>query len=176
MDTKQLGNSNVVGGLVLIALGVIFFAATQGAFNLSWGTIWPAFVMLGGLVVLIQAFTTSNPSVRGGRVLGGTIPLLLGAFFFSITLGLLSWGDHAWVWPVYPLIVGVAFFAGYLASGRELPAFLIPGTILTLIGALFLGILMLDESYGMIGKLWPLFLIIGGVLMLVLPRTRTANS
>lgn len=176
MDTRGYQNSSVVGGLTLIVLGLIFFAVTQGAFDLNWGNVWPAFIMLAGVAALARAFTVTDVRVRSGMVLGGTIPLLLGAFFFATTLGLISWGDQGTLWPVYPLIVGVAFFAAYFASNREMVVYLIPGGILTLVALVFLGIMLADTSFGMIGKLWPIFLIIGGVLLLVMPRVARPDT
>ena len=53
---------------------------------------------------------------RAGLVIGGTIPLLVGAFFFATTIGILSWEDQGRLWPVYLLIVGVAFFRAELVK------------------------------------------------------------
>ncbi|HEX8600666.1 MAG TPA: DUF5668 domain-containing protein [Chloroflexia bacterium] len=176
MDTKGYQNSSVAGGLTLIVLGLIFFAVTQGALDLNWGNVWPAFIMLAGVAALVRAFTVSDVRARSGIVLGGMIPLLLGAFFFAITLGLISWGDQGTLWPIYPLIVGVAFFAAYFASGRQMTGYLIPGGILTLVALAFLGIMLSDASFGAIGKLWPIFLIFGGLLLLVLPRVSRPDT
>lgn len=174
METRSYNYGSMVGGLVLIALGVVFFAATQGVFDLNWGTIWPAFPMIAGAAILLQALATSDPRKRAGAVLGGTIPLLVGAFFFTTTMGLLDWSAQGKLWPIYPLIIGVAFFAGYFASGMTEPRYLVPGTILAGVGVIFLAITLLG-SYELMGKIWPIFLIIGGVLMLVAPRARRTS-
>ncbi|HEY0070227.1 MAG TPA: hypothetical protein VGE04_09695 [Chloroflexia bacterium] len=176
MDTKGYLNISMVGGLVLIVLGVILFAVTQGAFNLNWGNIWPPLIMLAGVVILVRAFRARDAGARSGMVLGGTILLLLGAFFFATTVGLISWGDQGALWPMYPLIVGVAFFAAYFASGRETSAYLVPGVILTLVAVVFLGIILSGSSYAILGRLWPIFLVIGGVLLLVMPRVALKRS
>ena len=63
-----------------------------------------------------------------------------------------------------------AVVAAYFASGREQPGYLVPGTILSLVGLVFLGITLTGASYDYIGKFWPIFLIIAGVLLLVGPR------
>jgi cell wall-active antibiotic response 4TMS protein YvqF len=148
----------------------VFLAATQGFLNLDWGNIWPVFLMLIGAGGLAQALLTEDRNRRAGMVLGSTIPLLLGAFFFANTTGVLSWSDQGMLWPVYPLILGVAFFAAYFASGREQAGYLVPGTILSLVGVVFLGITLTGTSYDSIGKVWPIFLIIAGVLLLIWPR------
>ncbi|MDQ3927713.1 MAG: hypothetical protein M3328_01055 [Chloroflexota bacterium] len=174
MNVRPYNNGSMITGVALILLGLVFFAATQGALNLNWGTIWPAFPMLAGALVLFQAFTTENPRRRASMVLGGTVPFLVGVFFFTFTLDLFSWGDMGTLWPMFPLIVGVAFFAAYLASGREQNSYLVPAAILAGVGVVFLAVLQIGGSYAAIGKLWPIFLIIAGVLMLVpgLRKTR----
>ena len=166
MDTRQLRNGNVIAGLALIVLGLVFFAVTQGAFNLNWGNFWPLIPMIIGAFLLVQAFTVDIPARRAGLVIGGTIPLLVGAFFFATTTGILDWSDQGRLWPVYPLIVGVAFLAAYLASGLIYPGYLIPAGILIGVGVVFGAIVLTDASYDYIGKIWPIALIIVGVLML----------
>lgn len=162
MDLKQYNNSSMIGGIVLIVLGLIFFAATQGAFSLDWGNIWPAFVILAGVVMLARAFSTANPVERSGSAIGGTLVTLLGALFFATTFGVISWG----LWPVYPLIVAAALLAGYFASARENSRLLVPAAVLALVGIVFLGLDITGAGYRAIGQLWPIFLIIAGVLVL----------
>jgi hypothetical protein len=166
MDTRQLKNGNVLMGLALIVLGLVFLAVTQGAFNLSWGNFWPLIPMIVGAFLLLQAFVTEIPARRAGLVIGGTIALLTGAFFFATTTGILDWSDQGRFWPVYPLIVGVAFLAAYLATGMTFPGYLIPAGILIGVGLVFGAILLTGTSFAYIGKLWPIALIIIGVLML----------
>lgn len=171
METRNnYNNSSMVGGITLIVLGLIFFAATQGAFNLNWGTIWPAFVMLGGIVALVQLPNATSPERRGSIVMGAILPILLGAYFFAAMNGVLSWA----FWPIYPLIIGVALFAGYLASGMTESRYILPALVLTVVGLVFGGIIVVGD-YAMIGKIWPLFLIIAGVFALVGPMMRRAN-
>ena len=40
----------LIGGLVLIAVSAVFF------FNLDWGKVWPLFLILAGLGVLLSSF------------------------------------------------------------------------------------------------------------------------
>ena len=175
MESKNYSKSSVVGGVVLILLGLIFFVAEQGMFGLDWGSIWPLFPMALGVGLLAMAVVADNPRARAGLVLPGTIALLLGAFFMATTTGILSWSDQGTLWPVYPLIVGVSFLTAYLASGFAQIGYLIPGVILSLVGLVFLGITWAGVSYDYIGKIWPIFLILAGVLILFLPRTRRAH-
>lgn len=172
MDTRNYRNGSMIVGVLLIVLGVVFFAVTQGAFGISWENMWPLFPALFGLVVLALAFTAHSPTSRALLVAGGTIPFLIGLFFFATTTGVLSWEDQGILWPVYPLIVGVACIAAYFASDREQPWYLWPGGICALVGAAFLTITLTGTPYSYFDKIWPLFLILAGVLLMVVPRAR----
>ena len=161
MDTRQRDAGTTIGGLVLIVLGVVFFVVTQGAFDLDWGNIWPIFPTLGGLLLLAMAFFSQSATQRNSLVFAGTIPLLLGFFFFATTRDILSWG----LWPIYPLVVGVAFMAAYFSSGFTQRNYLIPGFILVAVGMVFMGIVLAD-AYDVLSRIWPIFMIIAGVLLL----------
>ena len=169
MQTRQASNGTMVAGIILIVLGLVFFVATQGMFNFDWGNIWPIFPMLVGAGIIAMAFTADSTGGRVGAVIGGTIPLLVGAFFFAITMGAFEWGDMGALWPVFPIIVGLAFVAGYFAGDREQPGLLWSAAIIGGIGLLFLFITTTSVGYGILAQLWPLALIAVGVLMLV-PR------
>jgi hypothetical protein len=176
MQTRQVSNGATVAGIILIVLGVVFFVATQGVFDLDWSNIWPIFPMLVGAGIIAIAFTADNPGARAGAVIGGTIPLLVGAFFFAVTMGAFQWGDMGTLWPVFPIIVGLAFVAGYFAGNREQPGLLWPAAIIGGIGVIFLIITATSVGYGIITQLWPLVLIAAGVLMLIPRIWRTSRD
>jgi hypothetical protein len=157
-------------------LGLIMLATTQGVISFDWGVIWPLFPMLAGLFLLAMSLRSSSPAGRSALVLAGTIPLLLGVFFYSLTLGIFPWSDMGNLWPIFPLIVGLAFFAAYLAGGREQGYYLIPGSALVIIAVTFLTIIQVGGSNSAIGKLWPIFMVMAGVLLLVIPRLRRENA
>lgn len=172
MNDSQIKGSSTLAGIFLILLGVAFLAITQGAINLNWGSIWPIFPMIAGVFLLVLTFTSPNPAARSGLVFAGTIPLLLGLFFFAITLDILSWSNMGTLWPIFPLAVGVAFIIAYLVSNREHNFYLIPGASLIIIAVTFLVIFQVGGSASAIGKLWPIFLVMAGILLLVLPMIR----
>jgi hypothetical protein len=176
MRSDPTNNTKLIGGIVLIVLGLIFFAMTQGILNLSWGGLWPIFLVLVGIVGLARAFETGSPTRRAGAVMGSSIVLLMGAFFFATTLGLLDWSDHQALWPVYPLIVGIALLAGYFASGRERTNFLTGGLIVSAASLVFLFFSLTSTSYSTLGRLWPLFLIAAGILLVVQQRRPARRS
>lgn len=176
MNDAQMRNGATLAGGILIVLGVVFLLITQGALDVNMGTLWPIFPILAGAYLLFRAFSSQNPYARSGQVLGGTIPLLVGFFFLTITLGVFHWSDMGTLWPMFPLIVGVAFIAAYLASSREQTAYLIPASVLIIVAVTFFTILQVGGSYSAIGKLWPIFLVMAGVILLVVPMFRNRNA
>ncbi len=164
--SRRSDSTTTAVGVLLILLGLVFFAVTQGVFSLNWRTVWPIFPILAGVFLLVLAYTSPNLLRRAGLVLGGTIPLLIGIFFFMITNDVLSRNDMGRLWPVFPLIVGIAFFAAYLASGRQQWYYLIPGSVLTVVAFVFGALLWSGTSYGALGQVWPVFLILAGVFLL----------
>ncbi len=176
VNDAQMRNGATLAGAFLIVLGVIFLLVTQGALDLNLGTLWPVFPALAGVFLLVQAFTSASPNPRSAQMLAGTIPLLLGLFFLTITLGIFSWSDMDTLWPIFPLIVGVACIVAYLASAREHSFYLIPGAILIIIAVTFFTILQIGGSYSAIGKLWPIFLVMAGVILLVVPMLRNRRA
>lgn len=176
MNNSHLKNSSSLAGVMLVVLGLLLLAVTQGAFALNWSSIWPVFPMLAGLALLGLSFSSETPAVRSSMVFSGMIPVLVGIFFFTITLGIFSWRDMASLWPVFPLIVGIAFLAGYLAGNRMQNAYLVPGAGLVIIAVTFLTILQVGGSYSAMARLWPVFLIMAGVLLLIVPMLRRERN
>lgn len=57
----------------------------------------------------------------GGLAFLATGLILTGLFFFGFTLkpGLWEWGQMSKLWPVFPLIWGLAFVVDFLAERRK---------------------------------------------------------
>jgi hypothetical protein len=132
-------------------------------------TWWPVFPLLTGLSLLIASAFASTPGVRSGLALAGAIAFLASAFFFATTLGLFTWEDQGRLWPIYLLIVGVANVVAYFASDASYQIYLILGLAFSAVGLVFLPLTLLETS--LIGQIWPLLLIVAGVLFLM-PWTR----
>jgi hypothetical protein len=116
------GGSSLVGGIVLIVLGLIFFVGTQGIFNFDWNDLWnnfwntlwpglsvdwslywPLFPLGVGLALLLGATLTHDPDARQHLLRSGTILVLLSVFFFAATWQLISWA----LWPILLVVAGV---------------------------------------------------------------------
>lgn len=158
MERDRLGT--VWAGLGLIGLGIALVVAQW----IGWDRIWPLFPVLGGLGLLVAYLLTGSKDE--GLVFLGVLALLVGLFFFGFTLGFWEWSQMATLWPVFPLIGGVAFVALFFAQrSRDL------GALGVGCAALIVGIVGLAFTYGLVGsdiwRFWPLLLILMGVLSLV---------
>ncbi|HEX8221350.1 MAG TPA: DUF5668 domain-containing protein [Chloroflexia bacterium] len=158
----------VTGSLARLAERLPAPGITDPAILYFLQTWWPAALLVAGFIPLAVSLVADTPSRRAIMVLVGAVPFMLGGFFLATTLGALSWGDQGRLWPVYLLIPGVAALAAYCASGFEDRRYLWAAIPTGLAGAVFLG-LSLTGSYGLLGTLWPLYLIAAGLLLLV-PR------
>ena len=148
-------------GLGLIGLGIAFLVANL----FGWDKIWPLFPLLGGLA-FFGGYVASGFQEEG-FVFVGTAATLVGLFFFGFTFGIWEWGEMEQLWPVFPLIGGVAFFALFLAQRRSRDV----GAVGVGCAALIVGIAGLAFTYGYIGadivKFWPLLLVLVGLASLV---------
>ncbi len=156
-------------GLIVIGVGVALLVAQL----IGWDRVWPLFPLLGGLAAF-------GGYVAGGRRDGGlaflgTAATLLGLFFFGFTLGFWEWAQMEQLWPVFPLIGGVAFIVLFLAGrpARDV------GALGVGCAALIVGGAGLAFTYGLIGgdivKLWPLLLVLLGIVSLIGGLLRTAR-
>src|SRR4051812_12703256 len=195
MSTQQDNTQTaiILSGL-LIALGLGFFTAKQGMFGIDWSGIWPVFPGIVGASALAGAVVTEDRRLRTSLAVWGTLPLLLGLFFFAITLNLaeLTWASQATLWPVYVLILGVALLAGHAASAFTSKAHLLTGVAVSVTGVALLMLTRSDVLYMLTGKrmivvdesvlgmfasvnsaftLWPLLVTANGVIMLALVLT-----
>jgi hypothetical protein len=147
-------------GLSLIGFGIVFFLAQW----IGWDQIWPIFPLLGGLAFVVGYVLTGFKD--GGLVFVGTGAILVGLFLFGFTLGTWEWGEMQKLWPVFPLIGGLAFFALFLAErARDV------GTLGVGCAAMVVGLVGLAVTFGFVGtqivKLWPLLLVFVGLISLV---------
>ncbi|RPI49353.1 MAG: hypothetical protein EHM56_12500 [Chloroflexi bacterium] len=166
MERDRLGT--VWAGLGLIGLGIAFVVAQW----IGWDRIWPLFPVLGGIGFLAWYALTGFKDE--GLVFVGIMALLVGLFFFGFTLGFWEWGQMGDLWPVFPLIGGVAFLALFFAERtRDV------GTLGVGCAALIVGVVGLAFTYGLVGsdiwRFWPLLLILMGVLSLVGGLLRTSR-
>lgn len=153
MSRDRLGS--VWPGLTFIGPGVMLLPGQW----LGWGQLWPLFPLLGGLSFLVA---WALGGVRdAGLVLVGAAALV-GLFFLGFTTGHWEWAEMERLWPVFPLIGGVAFCALFVAGRAPDLGALTVGAVALVVGIAGLGI-----TFGVLGKevvkLWPLLLILIGL-------------
>lgn len=164
---KRTGDqrANLIGGLVIIAVGVWFLLSNLGIDTPGMGRLWPVFPMLGGLLFVVMY--ASGREGDAGILIPGVAGLLIGLFFFIFTLGIVPWSAMGWLWPVFPLIGGIAFLATWFAGGGREAGYLIPGAMATLVGVVALFFTTVGWSLVWLGRWWPVILILVGISVLV---------
>lgn len=154
----------IIGGIILLALGVWFLLQALGLDLPGLGQLWPIFPTLGGLAFIATYILGEDE--EAGLLVPGVAGLLIGIFFFFITLGPLGWEDLAVWWPIFPLLGGVAFTITWLADRGE-TGLLVPG-----LGGILVGLVGFLAATGglemaLLARWWPLLIILVGILILV---------
>ena len=140
-------------GLLLIILGIVLLAANLGAFSLL--RFWPLLIV--GLGV---AFFLRWMGERGnyGLLMPAAVMTIIGLLFLYCEIE--GWWRMEDLWPVFLLAPGFGFILMYLLGTRE-PGLLVPGSILLIMGILFLSV----NRWA--GRWWPLLLVVVGLLILL---------
>ena len=95
-------------------------------------------------------------------MLGGIVLILVGLWFLLDRLGLDLPGIGQ-LWPVFPMLGGLALIAGYVLGRETDPGVLVPGVGGLLVGVFFLLITIGPLRWPDLEYLWPVFPLIGGV-------------
>jgi hypothetical protein len=102
---------------------------------------------------------------RRGAFLPGLLLLLLGAWLLARNLGVpVPALDQ--LWPALPLVFGLGGLLQYFTGGRREDGLLFSGVAVVLTSAFFLAITLGALAWGDLGRLWPVFVLIGGVAFL----------
>jgi hypothetical protein len=151
---KKDGKPSIVPGLILIFIGIVAVLNNFEAINLDWEVLWTYFILLLGLIFWLGFIFDRS---KDGLIMPGTILLTYG-----IILNLhMRFGNMDILWPFFILGPAFGFYAMYLLGKRD-RGLLIPAVILTIIGSIFL-----LQSYSYIRYVWPLVLVVLGVLLLL---------
>ena len=99
-------------GLILIILGVLFFAAMQNW--IDWDKWWQIFLIGLGVIFLIDALVrylnSTNRHGIFGRVIAGLILITIGVAFI---IHLEQW------WPLILIVIGVAIISRFIIAKRS---------------------------------------------------------
>jgi hypothetical protein len=148
---------SIVNGLILIVIGLCFLAVqlVPGLGRLvNFAGIWPLMVLgLGGIFLFSAVVGRTSPLAIPGSILSGIGLILL---YQNSTH---NW--HHWqLWLLVPAFVGVGLLGDSLLSGRGLRGAMPAAGILGVIG---LGLFFVFTAV----RLWPVFLILLGVALLI---------
>lgn len=143
-------------GIALIVLGGVLMLPTIT--DLRGRDLWPIFV-LGPGVFFLAMFLMNRRSI--GLLMPGTILTIIGLLFLYCTIA--GWERMHDLWPLFLLAPGLGFILMYLLGDRE-RGLLIPGGILTILGAIFL------TGVSELATIVPALLIIVGLMFLFWPR------
>ena len=172
MSEKRSYQPNLVFGVLLIALGLLFLAGQFFRVNF-WEISWPFFILAPGLIFLTLAIS-GGPKSSGFAVPGSVLSVLGLIFVFqTLTDHFASW---AYVWAlIFPTAIGLGMFImGVRTENDELRAqgrgLLRAGVVLFVaLGVFFETIFRLGDN--LLSRLfWPVAIIALG-LYLILRQT-----
>ena len=158
----------IVPAIFLILLGIYFLLQEMGIAVHGWDVIWPVFPLAGGLASLGSYFFGERRDPD--RVFFGVAATLVGLAFFFITLGPLEYEDLGTWWPVFVLIGSVAFLTQWVATRFRDWGALFLSLVALVVGGAGLAItlqLLGPETRKLLPKLWPVLLILGGLMALL---------
>lgn len=143
-------------GIALIVLGGVLMLPTITTVREQ--DLWPVFVLGPGLLFL-ALFLMDRRKV--GFLIPGTVLTVAGLLFLYCTIA--GWERMHELWPLFLVAPGMGFILMYLFGNQE-RGLLIPGGILTILGAIFL------TGVNETAYLVPALLILVGLMFLVWPR------
>lgn len=169
MSRRSSRGGVLIPGLVLIALGAWFLVRALGVELPGMAALWPIFPTIVGLSMFVGWFFAPKTHGSHGVIIPAVINFLVGVFFFGFTFSIFPWSDMAILWPVFPLIVGVAFFVAWIFSGFRDWGLLVPAGIVSAVGIVGMGFTTFGqvEAVSTLLRYWPVLLIGLGILVLI---------
>ena len=113
-------------------------------------------------------------SNRRGAIIPGLLLVLLGAYLLAQNLNVPLPGLDQ-LWPVFPLLFGLAFITQFFFGGRTDDGLIFVGMAGTLVGAFFFLFTLGRLEWSQMGTYWPVFVVIGGVAFLAQWLVRPAQ-
>jgi hypothetical protein len=113
MTEPQKATGQLVAGIVLIALGVLFLMDRFFLVDFSryFRTWWPSLLIALGVVQLLTS--------RGRNWTGPLVLMTVGAIFQIDRLDLFYWWSMRRMWPLILIAVGFGLLISRLSGGRE---------------------------------------------------------
>ena len=111
---------------------------------------------------------------RSGAIIPGLLLIALGAWLLAGTLGV-RLPSFATLWPVALIVFGLAFLVQFFAGGRRSEGLVFTGVAAALLGGFFLAITLGRLTWADAGRLWPVYVLIGGLAFLAQWLARPAE-
>ena len=157
MNTQR--RTSVIGGLILIAVGVVLLLAqVLPGFRIDFSWTW---IVVGvGLFLFALGAAVGEP----GMAVPATIVSGIGGILtYQNATG--NWESWAYAWTLIPGFVGLGIVLMNLLGGEESP--LKDGLTLMLISLIMLAVFgSFFGALGLAGNYWPVLLILLGVVLL----------
>jgi hypothetical protein len=105
------GNGQLIGGIILIALGVLFLLDRFFLLDFGWiiSRFWPAVLIFIGVMQILHG--------RARSLTGPLVLIAMGAIFQADRLRLFDWRFQQ-LWPVILIVIGVALLTDRLRRLR----------------------------------------------------------
>ncbi len=161
--------SSIIGGLLMILVGLFFLAMQMFpalAEQLDIARQWPLIIIGLGGVFLLGAFWGAPPLAIPGSIIGGLGALL----YYQNATG--NWASWAYAWTLIIAFVGVGLILFGLLERHARPVIRVGGG-LTAVGLItFLLLTTLFNGFAQARLIWPIFIILLGVWLLLRGRRR----
>ena len=155
MDNSK---SSLLPGILLIIIGSLLLIHKLEIFSFDWPKTYPVVFLAIGIALFISYYTNRNRN----SVFWATIFTLGGLFFFLRNYGYIDYYYFPDIWPVFMIILGIAFIVLFMATPQDWGV-LIPGGIFLILGTSFLfRSLHLWQAQEIVRRYWPLILILVG--------------
>jgi hypothetical protein len=172
------------GGLiVLFGLAILIsnlFGDTFSIFRINWGLIWPFFIIIPGVFFWASWFSSKDRQEKWGLLIPAGILSFLGLTFL-VNMFVSTYGDFGGIWILsafmYPGSVALAFWMAWFIQGRKERGLMIVASILSVVSLVVLMISLtayLSIGFFAVTKMWPLFIICLGFVVLFSPIFKTA--
>lgn len=153
--------TNLVGGIILILLGLLFLAREIAPQYFQFWE-WPFFIIGLGVVFFIWAIVSGT----GGLAVPGAILSGIGGIFYYQNMSG-DWESWSYIWSLIPAFVGVGVMIGGLIDKNYKDAFSGGLTLIVISAILFL---VFGSAFGLdleFTQYWPVLLIALGLISLV---------
>ncbi len=150
-------------GTWLVVWGILLLLVSNHVL-LGWKHLWPCILVVSGVVML----RVMQNRLNFGAIFAGTWTILLGVFLTLFSFNFLEWGSMRSLWPIIPMIVGVAF----VVAGATRPptsAGIVVGSMVILMGSACLlyemGTISARVAQPFL-RWWPLVLVMAGFVLM----------